>query len=185
MDKPTKLVMLAIGLSAVTILGALAFEHIGGYLPCKLCLEQRVPYYIGLWTLAVALLPLANGGRSRAFLFCILTAMVFAKGAYLGLYQAGAEWRWWEGPTDCAAAGLSGHFDAADLLEKIRQTKLVSCTDPALRILGLSLAGWNFLISGAVAALAGAAAVANYRLCKDSEWPKRIARRILPSRPKD
>lgn len=185
LDAGGKLALAAVALAGATILGALAFEHLGGYLPCPLCLEQRQPYYVGIWCLMVALLPHHEGKRTKAFVMCALTALVFLKGSYLGAYQAGAEWRWWEGPSDCASAALSGHFDAASLLDKIRQTKLVSCTDPELRILGVSLAGWNAAVSFALAGLCAAAAVANYRNLKDSEWLGRLAARIRSGIAKD
>lgn len=178
----TGLIAAAVAIAAAAILGALAFEHIGGYAPCELCLEQRTPYYVGVVALAGAL---AARRPATCLLLCAFAALAFAGGAGLGIYQAGAEWRWWQGPADCASAALSGHVDAAALLERIRHTKLVSCTDPALRIFGLSLAGWNAVASSIVSALATAGCVASFRGMEDREWPRRIAARFAAFVSKD
>ena len=83
---------------------ARASSIIGGYIPCKLCLEQRMPYYVGapLMALAAAVVGMAGG---RAWLRGLLAAggLLMAYGLYLGVYHAGVEWGWWPGPTDCGA----------------------------------------------------------------------------------
>lgn len=146
--------------ASMTILIAWAFQLIGGYLPCPLCLEQRVPYYVGI-PIALLAIWLAAVGRvstSRVLLFGF--AAVMAYGLYLGVYQAGAEWGFWPGPTDCATADTSIRT-AGNMLETLSQTRVISCTEPALRILGLSFAGWNAVVSaflvliGLVGALGG------------------------------
>tara|TARA_R110002020_G_scaffold37830_21_gene114121 strand:- start:750 stop:1277 length:528 start_codon:yes stop_codon:yes gene_type:complete len=140
--------------ASATILTAWGFELIGGYMPCPLCLEQRVPYYLGI-PIALAAVWLASVGRvraSRVLLFGFAAMMAY--GFYLGVYQAGAEWGFWAGPTDCATADTSVR-SAGTLLETLSQTRVVSCTEPALRVLGLSFAGWNAVMS-AVLALIGA-----------------------------
>jgi len=162
---PTALVLSAAALAYAAIGGALALEHIGGYLPCKLCLEQRVPYYVGLWTLAGAAVFAPKRSRRReAIGFAAVTVALFAWGAWLGAFHSGVEWGLWEGPGDCGATNLgSATYDAKDLLEAIMNTRPVSCTEAALRILGLSLAGWNAVVSTAVASLSGCAAWFLYR----------------------
>lgn len=165
LKSPLPWIAAAFLVSGTAILGALAVEHVGGYRPCKLCLEQREPYYAGLVILAIAFataLGASSEKRNRAYVvaFSLLAAAIFAKGAYLGVRHAGIEWKWWEGPGDCGAMALAGAHDASSLLKMIQNTKAVSCTEAALRVFGLSLAGWNALASAAVAALslAGAAA---------------------------
>lgn len=143
----------------LAIATALVIEHGFGYAPCPLCLEQRWPYYIGV---PAALVVAALAGRiPRAMMAVLLVALagLFVWGMALGVYHAGAEWSFWRGPTDCAAGNSSVNpAEVGDLLSAIRTSTVVSCTTPALRILGISLAGWNAMVMAVlvVIALAGA-----------------------------
>jgi disulfide bond formation protein DsbB len=134
-----------------TILAAWGFQIVGGYLPCALCLEQRWPYYIGLPLVLVSLVSARLSGPAwltRGSL--ALGGVVFFYGAYLGLYHAGAEWAWWDGPADCAPGGIAMPTTAESLLEQLEGIRIVSCTDVAWRFpaeWGLSFAGWNAVIS--------------------------------------
>lgn len=142
---PLRLALLAAGCIGLgTILAALVFEHGFGYAPCPLCLKQRWPYYIGV---PIALLASA---LPRPLLAVQMPAAVglmglFGWGLYLGVYQAGAEWRLWQGPRDCSGGGdlPSG---VGDLMSAINASTVVSCTDPQFRFIGLSFAGWNAVI---------------------------------------
>jgi len=144
---------------AVVVGTALGFQHIGGYMPCKLCLEQRTPYYVGVPLMALAALSSAMhwpAWMTRALL--ALGGLLMLYGLYIGAYHAGVEWRWWAGPTDCAA--VSGTIDTGGkgLLDVLNEVVPPRCEDAALRVLGLSFAGWNVLASAflAVVALRGA-----------------------------
>jgi len=146
---------LAILIAALaTIGGALVFEHGFGLRPCKLCLEQRNPYYLAI-PIALAALVLPPRFTRIALVFL---ALIFLVGAGLGAYHAGVEWGFFAGPNDCggAPAPTAGSMD--DFLRQLQTTRVVSCTEAAWRFLGLSLAGWNVVISLALAALAGARA---------------------------
>ena len=145
------------GLAA--ILTAWGFQILGGYAPCKLCLEQRVPYYIGLPLALLALILLWKGHmRSLAMLLLLAVAAVFVYGAGLGIYQSGAEWGFWPGPVDCGG-GAAIPSSAAGMLNALKSTRVVSCTEASWRLLGLSFAGWNAVASAAVALLALVAAL--------------------------
>ncbi|MBD2749269.1 disulfide bond formation protein B [Microvirga sp. BT688] len=146
---------LAIALgAAATVGGALVFEHVFGYVPCKLCLTQRNPYYIAIpLGLAAALLP---PRWTRAGLW--LLALTFIVSAGLGAYHAGVEWGVFAGPSDCGGGAGQGAGNVGDFLNQLQNTRVVSCTEAAWRFLGLSLAGWNVLISLALAAFAARAA---------------------------
>jgi disulfide bond formation protein DsbB len=135
-----------------TILGAWIFE-VYGYAPCELCLKQRYAYYGGVPIAAI--LAYASTGRARGIVFAgmIGLALIFAANAVLGAYHAGVEWRFWPGPSSCTGA-IAGPTNVADLMKELQHTKVVACDEVQLRILGLSLAGWNALISAALAALA-------------------------------
>jgi disulfide bond formation protein DsbB len=148
-------VALAVALgAAATVGGALIFEHAFGYVPCKLCLIQRNPYYITIpLGLVAALLP---PRWVRAGLW--LLALVFVVSAGLGAYHSGVEWGFFAGPSDCGGGSGAGTGNVGDFLNQLQSTRVVSCTEAAWRFLGLSLAGWNVLISLALAAFAAMAA---------------------------
>lgn len=137
----------AVGIAAALAAGALAtalyFEHVLGYAPCALCLWQRWPYYLGI-PLAAGLFLLAPriGGAMTAGL--ALLAALFVVGAGLGVYHAGVEWAFWEGPSACSAGAAAV---GGDLLSSLRTTRIVPCNEASWRFLGLSFAGWNVVAS--------------------------------------
>ncbi|EIM27186.1 disulfide bond formation protein B [Microvirga lotononidis] len=140
--------------AAATVGGALVFEHVFGYVPCKLCLIQRNPYYIAIpLGLVAALLP---PRFARAGLW--LLALVFVVSAGLGAYHSGVEWGFFVGPSDCGGGSGAAVGNVGDFMSQLENTRVVSCTQAAWRFLGLSLAGWNVLISLGLAAFAASTA---------------------------
>jgi disulfide bond formation protein DsbB len=125
-----------------TIAGAWIFQFMG-YEPCDLCYKQRWGYYAGVPLALVA--ALAGPRFLRPGLY--LLALILAANAIFGAYHSGVEWKWWEGPSTCGAGGLSGGLP--DLSKPA-----VLCNEAAIRIFGLSLAGWNAVISAALCVLA-------------------------------
>lgn len=125
------------------IIAAWGFEIIGGYLPCKLCLEERVPYYVGLPILAVALLLSDRTPRLSRVLYFV-TGVIFFYGTALASYHVGAEWKWWLGPSDCGGTPTVVS-DAANLMAAVSRTRLVSCSEASINLFGLSFAGWDAL----------------------------------------
>lgn len=141
---------------AATVGGALAFEHIGGYIPCALCLLQRNPYYIGLPLGLLALVSVAlklPPWTTRLLLAAIAVLMIV--GAGMGVYHAGVEWQFWEGPATCATTASGVSSNVGDLLGDLDSKHGPSCTEAALRVLGLSFAGWNVIASLVLAGIAG------------------------------
>jgi disulfide bond formation protein DsbB len=134
-------------LAAATIAGAWAFQLAFGFVPCKLCLEQRIPYYVGVPLAFASLVAALMGARRASGLLLLLAGLAFVVNAYLGLYHAGVEWKWWEGPADCGVGGAAPVTSTADLLNQLKGIRIVSCTEAAWRFLGLSFAGWNMVIS--------------------------------------
>ncbi len=134
------------------ILAALAFEHIGGYKPCPLCLKQRWAYYFAVPFTALALPLSLYERRDAAVLALTLVAAVFAVNAVMGAHHAGIEWGFWAGPTDCTGADLTTPGD--NLLGALRKTQVVRCDEPSWRFLGISFAGYNALISAGLALVA-------------------------------
>ena len=148
-------------LGLATILGALGSEHIGGLYPCELCLEQRLAYYWGLPILAVVLvlwrqLPWPVWAAGLA-----VVAAIFVWGTYMGVYHAGVEWGFWAGPTACS--GLGEGLDLGDLTDLNALAPIVPCDEVQFRFLGLSLAGYNALISLAIVGLLVSAIIARWR----------------------
>lgn len=141
---------LALALGLVTILGALGSEVIGGLVPCELCLEQRLAYYWGLPLLAAILILWRRLPPTAWLVAMAVVAAIFAWGAYLGAYHAGVEWGFWPGPTACAGLGAGISFDQ---LNDINAAKVVPCDVVQFRFLGISLAGYNALVSLAIVAL--------------------------------
>ncbi|MFT3732744.1 MAG: disulfide bond formation protein B [Hyphomicrobium sp.] len=150
---------LALFLAAFTILTALGFQYIGGYVPCMLCLIERYAYYAGIPVLFVALILTAGGCRRWAAVLFFLVALAFLANAGLGVYHAGAEWKFWPGPATCGG-GQSLTTSAGNLLDEIQHTKVIKCDEASLRFLGISFAGWNVVASALLMAISFAAAFA-------------------------
>lgn len=146
--------LLTIGMAA-TVGGALAFQHIGGYIPCKLCLGQRIPYYVGVPLMAVAFLSSTMGWPAwvtRGLL--IVGGLIMVWSLYLGIHHSGVEWGWWAGPTDCGAVDAPADTGGKGVLDALDDFVPPSCDKAALRILGLSFAGWNAVASLILAVIA-------------------------------
>ena len=139
----------------VVIGSALGFEHIGGYAPCALCLEQRFSYY---WRIPVMALGLVAALLSwpqafvRILFFIVAALLLYTAG--LGVYHSGVEWGFFEAPTSCGAGFSAQSSDAGNLLESLATATPPKCDDAAGRFLGLSFAGWNFVVATILAFLA-------------------------------
>jgi disulfide bond formation protein DsbB len=128
-----------------------ASEILLGLRPCELCLTQREVYWasaaasVGLAAL-VRLRPRAGGAALLAL------ALFFFAEAAVAAYHAGVEWRWWPGPARCTGGGAHV-VTAADMQALLsgKPEKIVQCDVAAIRILGLSMAGWNTLVALALA----------------------------------
>jgi disulfide bond formation protein DsbB len=145
------LVVFLVALAAIA--GAWAFQF-AGYQPCDLCLEERYAYYAGV-PLALVLVFLAARGGPRPVLAAGLTllALIFAASAVFGAYHAGVEWGFWPGPSACTGA-IKPAPTMGDFLKDLNTVKVVRCDAVAIRILGLSLAVWNAVVSLVLALVA-------------------------------
>jgi disulfide bond formation protein DsbB len=153
--QPIEAAALAIAaIGAAAILGAYFFEYVVKLAPCPLCLEQRVPYYLAI-PLALVVLVAAVAKAPRWVLLTGLAVIAAAMlwNAGLGTYHAGIEWKWWAGPQGCAGP-LSDLGAGGNLLQQLENINVVRCDEAAWRFLGLSLAGWNVLISLGLAGVA-------------------------------
>ena len=158
-------VLVAAG-GAATILGAYFFQYVLGLRPCPLCLEQRIAYYVSI---PLAIVVALAAGRDAPCgvvvvgLSVIALAMLFNSG--LALFHAGVEWKWWPGPQECSGP-LTDLSAGGDLLSSLTNLTIVRCDEAAWRFLGLSLAGYNVLISLALAAIAAWGAAAAWRAAR-------------------
>lgn len=131
--------------SLALLLGAFAFQYLGGLAPCHLCLLQRWPHAAAI---VLGLLILAWPRRVLA----MLAGLAVLAGAAIAGYHVGVEQHWWPGPASCTAA-VPGSGDAGALLDQILATPTVLCDAIAWSWLGISMAGWNGIASLALAAL--------------------------------
>ena len=137
-----------------TIVGFLFFQHVVGLPPCPLCLEQRYAFYFGVPLAALLWLGSGHGASRKVMIagFAVIAAFMLWN-AGLGAYPAGIVWNFWPGPTEC-----SGPIDSLStpggLLNQLQNISIVRCDEAAWRFLGISLPGYNVLVSLGLAALA-------------------------------
>ncbi len=137
---------LALGVPALLLGGAYLSQYGFGLYPCEMCWWQRYPHFAAL------VLALVSTVVEPKRLWIGLAALaIFASGA-IGAFHAGVEYGWWQGVTGCATAAGGGTGDA---LENILAAPLIRCDIAPWSLFGVSLAGWNFLVStaGALAIL--------------------------------
>jgi disulfide bond formation protein DsbB len=120
--------------------GALLFQYVGGLYPCEMCLWQRIPHaiIIALSLLAMLMLRTGKAARARIVLLCIAFAFIVSSG--LGLLHAGVEQKWWQVRTSCTST-------AAPDLGAIFASPVVRCDEIPWSLFGLSMAGYNALLS--------------------------------------
>jgi disulfide bond formation protein DsbB len=155
-------VFLALAMAA-TVGTALGFQYLGGYIPCKLCLEERIPYYVGVPVMALAAISAALRWPpvvTRGLLAIGGALMVWS--LYMGVYHAGVEWKWWPGPTDCGAVEAPS-TGGKGILDSLNTFVPPSCDEAAGRFLGISFAGWNAVASLILAGVAWWSAFARRR----------------------
>jgi len=146
--------LLIAGIAAATMAGAWYFQLVLDIQPCPLCLEQRYAYYLSI-PLA-ALTALAAGQNAPRWLLIgglAVLALATLGNAVLGTYHAGVEWGLWQGPTDCTGP-IDSLGSAGTLLDRLDKVKVIMCDEVQWRFLGISLAGYNVLISLLMAAIA-------------------------------
>ena len=142
-------------LSLATLGGAWFFEYVLKLAPCPLCLMQRIPYHVIIpLSLLLAIAALVRAPRNLLLIGFAAIAIAAACNIVLGIYHAGVEWHWWAGPADCSGP-LTDLRTGGSLLDQLHAVHVVRCDEAAWRFLWLSLAGYNVLISLALALIAG------------------------------
>lgn len=146
-----QLILLAAAGSAGMLLAALAFQHIGGLAPCVLCIWQRWPHLAAVLFGLVAL-------KVQSPALPVLGALAVLTSAGIGVFHFGVEQEWWQGLAQCSVNTLAG-VSATDLLNtNVNVGAPAACDKVAWSFLGLSMPGWNVLVSTAFAGLWLAAA---------------------------
>jgi len=144
---------------ALTLAGAWLFELVLKLKPCPMCLEQRWPYYIGVpLALVVAFAAWKRASRALVVLGLLALAALMLWGTGMGAYHAGVEWKLWPGPTECTGTPEFG--GAGGLLNRLQTLNITRCDEAAWRFLGISLAGYNAIVSLALTLVAAVGAKA-------------------------
>ncbi|MGH6993448.1 MAG: disulfide bond formation protein B [Caulobacteraceae bacterium] len=136
----------ALVLSALILGAAYAFQYVGQLQPCELCLKEREVWWValaislvGIVAMALPKTPMSRRGAKVAL------AVTLLFGAGLAAYHAGVEWKWWPGPASCT--GGTTNLSIAELEQSLNRVAIPSCDAPAWVFLGLSMAGWNAIVS--------------------------------------
>jgi disulfide bond formation protein DsbB len=143
------------GIGLLTIFGFFFFEYVLGYPPCPLCLDQRNAFYVSVPLAALLCLGASHGASRKVIIagFAVITAVMLWNTG-LSAYHAGVEWKFWPGPNDCSGP-INGFGSAGNLLKQLENIRIVRCDEAAWRFLGISLAGYDVLVSLFLAAVAG------------------------------
>jgi disulfide bond formation protein DsbB len=152
-DPTARAAIIVAAVGAAALLGAWFFQYVIGLSPCPLCLEQRVAYYFVIPLAAMVALGVSAGATPKVIqlaMAAIAIGMLWNAG--LGIYHSGIEWKWWPGPQECT--GTPNFGNVKDLQEQLKKMVLVRCDEAQWRFLGLSLAGYNAMISLGMAVVA-------------------------------
>ena len=142
--------LIALVLPVALLSGALGSQYFGGLVPCEMCIWQRWPHAIAILLAGIAFTRPANAPGTRTLV--LLAAFAIAISGVIGVYHAGVEAKIFEGFTQCTSMIAGG--STSDLLKQITQAPVVRCDQVQFEFLGISMAGWNAILS-----LGGAAAI--------------------------
>lgn len=131
---------------AAMILAAYGFEYIGGLLPCHLCWLQRYAYFTAIPLAALSLFVASRRGPAAARIPLLLTGAALLAGMGIAGYHAGVEYYWWPGPDTCSGPPVGG-----DIFFQDTGPGLIRCDQTPWSLFGVSMAGYNFVISGLLA----------------------------------
>jgi disulfide bond formation protein DsbB len=126
--------------------GALLSQYVGGLAPCEMCYWQRWPHGAAIVLAALALAAPADSGRSRAL--TALAVLAIAVSGAIGVFHAGVEYGWWEGFSQCTSGGAMS-------LDDLLSAPVIRCDEVQWSLVGVSMAGWNAILSLGAAGLIG------------------------------
>ena len=140
---------LAAALGSIALLGgAYYFEHVVGLVPCDMCLWQRYPHMLailaGLLTIPLLVEP------KVALVFALVAVLALFVTSGIGVYHAGVELHWWQGPQSCTGRVPAG-LTAEELKQYLMNARMVRCDEIPWKMWNISMAGWNAILSGTLA----------------------------------
>ncbi len=146
---PSQLGLIALLGSGVMIGGAFFFQYVMGFAPCEMCHWQRWPHFLAM---AAGLAAFASSSRPRlATTFVVIAIAAIAVSSAIGIFHAGVEYRWWQGPQSCTGTVPTG-LSPEDLKKYLFGAKMVRCDAVVWSLFGISMAGWNAILSAILAA---------------------------------
>ena len=150
---PSQLGLLALLGSGALLGGAYYFQYVQGLPPCEMCYWQRYPHMVAIAAGLAAVASFASPRLALVFTLTAITALLVTAG--LGVFHAGVEYRLWEGPQACSGTIPRG-LSTEQLKKFLLGQAMVRCDVPVWKMWGISMAGWNALLSAALAFLLAA-----------------------------
>lgn len=157
---PSKLGLLAALGSGALLGGAYFFQYVVGLAPCTMCYWQRWPHMVAIAAGLCALLAYARPKLALILLLVAIAGLVAT--ALVGAYHVGVEYRWWPGPQTCSGSIPTG-LSPEELKRYLFGAKMVRCDETAWSLWGISMAGWNVLLSAGLALVLGGGLVRRFR----------------------
>ena len=146
-DPPLGAAAIVVIIGAATIGGFFFFQYVLGYPPCPLCLDQRMAYYAAVPLAALLWLGAGYGAQRKVlFLGFLIIAALMLWNTGLSAFHAGVEWKFWPGPQDCSGP-INNFGSAGNMLKQLQSIRIVRCDEAAWRLFGVSLAGYDVLVS--------------------------------------
>ncbi|MCF8474607.1 MAG: disulfide bond formation protein B [Emcibacter sp.] len=153
---------LAALMSLSLLLGAYGFQYIGGYEPCALCWSQRYAH-LAILLLSLMAIALKKAPNPFRIIFTAATVIALYVSVVAAGYHGGVEQKWWKGPNTCTSSGIDQNADMESLFDNMMNKKILMCDEIPWQIFGISIAGFNFLISLAVALFVSGAVISTIR----------------------
>jgi disulfide bond formation protein DsbB len=138
--------------SAALLGGAYYFQYVVGLAPCEMCLWQRYPHMVAIAAGLIAVIALGHPNLAMWFALVAITALAVTAG--IGVFHVGVEHHWWPGPTACTG-NIPRGLSTEQLRRYLLGARMIRCDEPAWVMWGVSMAGWNAILSGALAVLLG------------------------------
>ena len=145
---PSRLGLLAALGSGALLGGAYYFQYVVGLPPCEMCYWQRWPHGAAIILAALAFTSSADSPRARNL--TLLAALAIIVSGIIGVFHVGVEYHWWTGPQACSG-NIPRGLSPEQLKKALFGAKMVRCDETAWAMWGISMAGWNAILSGALA----------------------------------
>src|SRR5262245_761996 len=145
---PSQLGLIAMLGSGALLGGAYYFQYVMGLSPCEMCYWQRWPHMVAIAAGLLALVTFAWPRLALIFMLIAITALIAT--AAIGVFHVGVEYHWWTGPQACSG-NIPRGLTPEELKRYLFSAKMVRCDEPAWKMWGISMAGWNAIASAALA----------------------------------